>query len=416
MRGTYVVAATGGVLMQDSTIPQTSAAIQRILRDAHTTFGLRVHEADCSLAHWLHRHRSWHRNSRTWAMTFWDWATHRARRQELCGRHVQLCRLRPAALFVATPSSTAAPAGRASGSRSTTPSAPRSTRASSWPAPRSTAAAAAAISAMSSTTARSRPAMRHCINGVALKFVPQGVELSCRHQPRGARHVVASDCVPLSGRWRCCRTRRPRASDSAPAGRGQRSRPSPAAASGAWSRRSTKLDGVVSAVSGYMGGTTQNPTYEQVSRGGTGHAEVVQVTYDPAKISYEKLLDVFWLNIDPVDKGGQFCDRGDQYRPEIFVHTRRAAQSRRGQQGSARCEQEAALAGRGARSPPPAPSPRPRSITRNSTSRTRAITSATAPAAGATRGSRRYGARPRPSELSVRLPRAQSVSPKPLSP
>ena len=82
-----------------------------------------------------------------------------------------------------------------------------------------------------------------------------------------------------------------------------------------------KLDGVFSVFSGYMGGTTANPTYEQVSRGGTGHAEVVQVTYDPARINYQKLLDVFWVNIDPVDKGGQFCDRGDQYRPEIFVHS-----------------------------------------------------------------------------------------------
>ena len=81
-----------------------------------------------------------------------------------------------------------------------------------------------------------------------------------------------------------------------------------------------KLDGVRSVYSGYMGGTVENPTYEQVSRGGTGHAEVVQVTYDPAKVSYEKLLDTFWVNIDPVDKGGQFCDRGSQYRPEIFVH------------------------------------------------------------------------------------------------
>ena len=81
-----------------------------------------------------------------------------------------------------------------------------------------------------------------------------------------------------------------------------------------------KIDGVFSVYSGFMGGKTPNPTYEQVSRGGTGHAEVVQVTYDPAKVAYTKLLDTFWVNIDPVDKGGQFCDRGDVYRPEIFVH------------------------------------------------------------------------------------------------
>jgi peptide-methionine (S)-S-oxide reductase len=81
-----------------------------------------------------------------------------------------------------------------------------------------------------------------------------------------------------------------------------------------------KLDGVLSVTVGYTGGTVQNPTYEQVSAGGTGHAESVQILYDPSRISYEKLLDVFWHNVDPTDAGGQFCDRGSQYRPEIFVH------------------------------------------------------------------------------------------------
>jgi peptide-methionine (S)-S-oxide reductase len=74
-------------------------------------------------------------------------------------------------------------------------------------------------------------------------------------------------------------------------------------------------------VSGYMGGKVKNPSYEQVSTGTTGHTEVVQVTYDPAKVSYEKLLDTFWLNHDPTAKDRQFCDSGSQYRPEIFVHT-----------------------------------------------------------------------------------------------
>ena len=87
-----------------------------------------------------------------------------------------------------------------------------------------------------------------------------------------------------------------------------------------------KLDGVKSTVSGYMGGHVDNPTYEQVSRGGTGHAEVVQVTYDPEVVSYEKLLDVYWRNVDPFDAGGQFCDRGDSYRTGIFYHN--AAQKR----------------------------------------------------------------------------------------
>ena len=81
-----------------------------------------------------------------------------------------------------------------------------------------------------------------------------------------------------------------------------------------------KLDGVISTISGYAGGTKKNPTYEEVSAGKTGHTEVVQVTYDPKKITYEKLLDVFWHNIDPLTPNGQFCDHGNQYRTAIFVH------------------------------------------------------------------------------------------------
>lgn len=80
------------------------------------------------------------------------------------------------------------------------------------------------------------------------------------------------------------------------------------------------LPGVISTVSGYTGGKSANPTYEQVSAGGTGHAEVVQVRYDPATISYEKLLQVFWRNIDPVAPDRQFCDSGSQYRSAIFYH------------------------------------------------------------------------------------------------
>jgi peptide-methionine (S)-S-oxide reductase len=81
-----------------------------------------------------------------------------------------------------------------------------------------------------------------------------------------------------------------------------------------------KLDGVISTVSGYTGGQVQSPTYEQVSAGRTGHTEAVQVTYDPSKVTYEKLLDVFWRNIDPTVKDRQFCDIGSQYRSGIFVH------------------------------------------------------------------------------------------------
>ena len=81
-----------------------------------------------------------------------------------------------------------------------------------------------------------------------------------------------------------------------------------------------KLDGVISTTSGYTGGTKVNPTYQEVSAGTTGHAEAVQVAYDPKKVSYEKLLDVFWKNVDPTQKDGQFCDHGTQYRTGIFVH------------------------------------------------------------------------------------------------
>ena len=80
------------------------------------------------------------------------------------------------------------------------------------------------------------------------------------------------------------------------------------------------LDGVVSTTSGYTGGAVPDPDYEQVSAGGTGHAESVQVTYDPQRVSYEKLLDVFWHNIDPTVINQQFCDHGSQYRTAIFYH------------------------------------------------------------------------------------------------
>ena len=81
-----------------------------------------------------------------------------------------------------------------------------------------------------------------------------------------------------------------------------------------------KVEGVISTTSGYIGGRTANPTYEDVVRGGTGHAEAVEIVYDPAKVSFQKLLDVFWRNIDPLVKDRQFCDRGDQYRTAIFYH------------------------------------------------------------------------------------------------
>lgn len=81
------------------------------------------------------------------------------------------------------------------------------------------------------------------------------------------------------------------------------------------------LSGVVSVTSGYTGGQKRNPTYEEVSAGATGHAESVQIVYDPIKIGYEKLLAVYWHNIDPTVKDRQFCDTGHQYRGAIFYHT-----------------------------------------------------------------------------------------------
>ncbi len=81
-----------------------------------------------------------------------------------------------------------------------------------------------------------------------------------------------------------------------------------------------KVDGVVSTLSGYTGGRKANPTYEEVSAGRTGHAESVEVIYDPTKVSYEKLLEIFWHNIDPTVADRQFCDVGNQYRSAIFYH------------------------------------------------------------------------------------------------
>ena len=82
-----------------------------------------------------------------------------------------------------------------------------------------------------------------------------------------------------------------------------------------------KVEGVLSATSGYMGGTVSNPTYEEVSAGRTGHTESVEVVYDPAKVSYPKLLEAFWRNVDPITPNAQFCDHGNQYRSAIFFQT-----------------------------------------------------------------------------------------------
>jgi peptide-methionine (S)-S-oxide reductase len=103
------------------------------------------------------------------------------------------------------------------------------------------------------------------------------------------------------------------------------------------------LPGVVSTTVGYTGGKTKDPTYEEVSAGGTGHAESVQVVYDPQKISYEKLLEIFWHNIDPLTADAQFCDHGRQYRTAIFTHDatqrRLAEESKQRLEASGRFEQ-----------------------------------------------------------------------------
>jgi peptide-methionine (S)-S-oxide reductase len=104
------------------------------------------------------------------------------------------------------------------------------------------------------------------------------------------------------------------------------------------------LPGVLAVVSGYTGGSVQSPTYEQVSSGVTGHAESVEVSFDPAKISYEKLLDIFWHNVDPTQKDGQFCDHGSQYRSAIFY--RGEAQKRAAEASKKKLEADPRFAGK----------------------------------------------------------------------
>ncbi|MBN1238134.1 MAG: peptide-methionine (S)-S-oxide reductase MsrA [Gammaproteobacteria bacterium] len=104
-----------------------------------------------------------------------------------------------------------------------------------------------------------------------------------------------------------------------------------------------KVDGVLSTTSGYIGGDVPDPSYEQVSQGNTGHAEAVRIEYDPETVSYQALLDTFWHNIDPLDAGGQFCDRGDQYRSAIFYHDER--QKELAQQSKRQLEERGVLPG-----------------------------------------------------------------------
>jgi len=104
------------------------------------------------------------------------------------------------------------------------------------------------------------------------------------------------------------------------------------------------VPGVISVTSGFTGGQTKNPTYEMVSAGSTGHAESVEVLFDPSRISYEKLLEIFWHNVDPTQANGQFCDHGTQYRSAIFY--RDEAQKRAAEASKAKVEQDPRFAGK----------------------------------------------------------------------
>ena len=99
-----------------------------------------------------------------------------------------------------------------------------------------------------------------------------------------------------------------------------------------------KVPGVLDTVSGYTGGTTENPTYQQVGAGGTGHYEAVEIIYDPDEVTYDELLHTFWRTVDPIDAGGQFCDRGQSYETAIFVADdaeRAAAEASKAEAGQA---------------------------------------------------------------------------------
>ena len=121
------------------------------------------------------------------------------------------------------------------------------------------------------------------------------------------------------------------------------------------------VPGVISTTSGYTGGHVANPTYEQVSAGGTGHAESVQVIYDPSKVSYQQLLTYYWHHVDPTVKDRQFCDDGNQYRTAIFVHNDEERKLAEASKKQVEAELKKPIY---TRSPPPARSTRPRNITR----------------------------------------------------
>ena len=151
------------------------------------------------------------------------------------------------------------------------------------------------------------------------------------------------------------------------------------------------VEGVKRTLSGYTGGTTVDPTYEQVSAGNTGHRESVEVIYDPSVVSYDRLLDVFWHNIDPLDDGGQFCDRGMQYTTAIFYNDDK--QRRLAEHPKKRSRRVASCMARSSRrSSQQVRSTQQRTITRTFMSVIRCVTSTIGLRADATRGSTRSGA------------------------
>ena len=166
-----------------------------------------------------------------------------------------------------------------------------------------------------------------------------------------------------------------------------------------------KVDGVSAVISGYTGGTKENPTYQEVSAGTTGHAEAVQVHFDPAKVGYDRLLEIFWRQVDPTDAGGQFVDRGSQYRAAIFYATdeqKRLAEASKAKLAATRSASPSRWSPRSCR---PGSSGPPRTTTRTTTRKTRSATSTTAGARGATSSSTRPGGRIAAPPTSTR-PRA----------
>ena len=161
-----------------------------------------------------------------------------------------------------------------------------------------------------------------------------------------------------------------------------------------------KLDGVISTTSGYTGGRKANPTYEEVSAGTTGHTEAVEIVYDPRKVTYARLLEVFWRNIDPSTADRQFCDVGSQYRAAIFYHDE--AQRRLAEQSKQAVARAPPAPDRDRGRSRPRRSTSRRTITRTITRRTRSATGTTGRAAAATSAWSRSGGRTPSSPCSAR--------------